>query len=81
MQMDTLSKGESLSKIVEAYSRPTRIVRGKDINNDVEVRFMIELKSFILRIPDFFLLSLFHNLLLELFHFGEVFYLHKEASF
>lgn len=36
-KMETLSRGEHLSKIVEAYSRPTRIVRGKDINDNVKV--------------------------------------------
>lgn len=36
-KMEALSRGELLSKIVEAYSRPTRIVRGKDINDDLEV--------------------------------------------
>ncbi|XP_027106594.2 glycine--tRNA ligase, chloroplastic/mitochondrial 2 isoform X1 [Coffea arabica] len=36
-KMETLSRGESLSKVVEAYSRPTRIVRGKDINAYLEV--------------------------------------------
>ncbi|KAL6499460.1 Glycine--tRNA ligase, chloroplastic/mitochondrial 2 [Orobanche hederae] len=35
--MQALSKGELLPKIIEAYSRPTRIVRGKDITNDSEV--------------------------------------------
>lgn len=28
--MDSLSRGELLPKVVEAYSRPTRIVRGKE---------------------------------------------------
>ncbi|KAL3516847.1 hypothetical protein ACH5RR_023749 [Cinchona calisaya] len=36
-KMETLSNGEHLSKVVEAYSRPTRIVRGKDVNADLEV--------------------------------------------
>ncbi|KAI7756462.1 hypothetical protein M8C21_029396 [Ambrosia artemisiifolia] len=35
--MDTLSQGELLPKVVEAYSRPTRIVRGKDVDVDTEV--------------------------------------------
>ncbi|XP_028119442.1 glycine--tRNA ligase, chloroplastic/mitochondrial 2-like isoform X2 [Camellia sinensis] len=35
--MDALSRGELLPKVVEAYSRPTRIVRGKDVNVDMEV--------------------------------------------
>ncbi|KAL1192819.1 Glycine--tRNA ligase, chloroplastic/mitochondrial 2 [Cardamine amara subsp. amara] len=36
-KMEKLSKGEIFPKIVEAYSRPTRIVRGKDIGVGVEV--------------------------------------------
>lgn len=36
-KMESLSKGELLPKVVEAYSRPTRIVRGKDANADGEV--------------------------------------------
>lgn len=36
-KMDALSKGELLPKVVEAYSRPTRIVRGKDVDFDQEV--------------------------------------------
>ncbi|CAL5381261.1 unnamed protein product [Camellia sinensis] len=36
-KMDALSRGELLPKVVEAYSRPTRIVRGKDVNVDMEV--------------------------------------------
>ncbi|XAR63269.1 Glycine--tRNA ligase [Bertholletia excelsa] len=35
--LEALSKGELLAKVVEAYSRPTRIVRGKDVNIDMEV--------------------------------------------
>lgn len=35
--MDVLSRGDLLPKIVEAYSRPTRIVRGKDIIADIKV--------------------------------------------
>ncbi|CAB41128.1 aminoacyl-t-RNA synthetase [Arabidopsis thaliana] len=34
---EKLSKGEMFPKIVEAYSRPTRIVRGKDVGVGVEV--------------------------------------------
>jgi hypothetical protein len=30
--MEELVKGDSLSKIVAAYARPTRIVRGKEID-------------------------------------------------
>ena len=36
-QMDAMSRGELLPKVVEAYSRPTRIVRGKDVEADMEV--------------------------------------------
>ncbi|XP_058221718.1 glycine--tRNA ligase, chloroplastic/mitochondrial 2 isoform X1 [Rhododendron vialii] len=36
-KMEDLSRGELLPKVVEAYSRPTRIVRGKDVNVDMEV--------------------------------------------
>lgn len=31
-KLDELSRGEVLPKVVEAYSRPTRIVRGKDVD-------------------------------------------------
>ncbi|XP_011089243.1 glycine--tRNA ligase, chloroplastic/mitochondrial 2 isoform X1 [Sesamum indicum] len=36
-KMKALSEGELLPKIIEAYSRPTRIVRGKDVADDLEV--------------------------------------------
>ncbi|KAL6323397.1 hypothetical protein AAG906_038668 [Vitis piasezkii] len=36
-KMDAMSRGELLPKVVEAYSRPTRIVRGKDVEADTEV--------------------------------------------
>ncbi|XP_060673188.1 glycine--tRNA ligase, chloroplastic/mitochondrial 2 isoform X2 [Ziziphus jujuba] len=36
-KMEALSKGKLFSKVVEAYSRPTRIVRGKDVDSDIEV--------------------------------------------
>ncbi|XP_059633828.1 glycine--tRNA ligase, chloroplastic/mitochondrial 2 isoform X2 [Cornus florida] len=36
-KMEALFRGELLPKVVEAYSRPTRIVRGKDVNADMEV--------------------------------------------
>ncbi|VVA89565.1 unnamed protein product [Arabis nemorensis] len=36
-KMEKLTKGEIFPKIVEAYSRPTRIVRGKDVDVGVEV--------------------------------------------
>lgn len=35
--MDVLSRGDLLPKVVEAYSRPTRIVRGKDVDVDTQV--------------------------------------------
>ncbi|KAL5718895.1 glycine--tRNA ligase [Ranunculus cassubicifolius] len=37
VKMDALSKGELFSKVVEAYSRPTRIIRGKDLNANTKV--------------------------------------------
>ncbi|KAG9452154.1 hypothetical protein H6P81_005058 [Aristolochia fimbriata] len=37
LRMDALSTGESFAKVVEAYSRPTRIIRGKDIGTDWQV--------------------------------------------
>lgn len=37
-QMKILSEGGLLPKIIEAYSRPTRIVRGKDVTHDLEVQ-------------------------------------------
>ncbi|KAJ4727275.1 Glycine--tRNA ligase, chloroplastic/mitochondrial 2 [Melia azedarach] len=36
-KMEALSKGELFPKVVEAYSRPTRIVRGKDVDTALEV--------------------------------------------
>ncbi|KAL8268429.1 hypothetical protein R6Q59_002227 [Mikania micrantha] len=36
-KMDALSRGELLPKVVEAYSRPTRIVRGKVVDIDTKV--------------------------------------------
>ncbi|WRX11074.1 Glycine-tRNA ligase [Theobroma cacao] len=36
-KMEALSKGNLFPKVVEAYSRPTRIVRGKDVDADMEV--------------------------------------------
>lgn len=35
--MEELSKGELFPKVVEAYSRPTRIVRGKENELQSEV--------------------------------------------
>nr|DAD18374.1 TPA_asm: hypothetical protein HUJ06_019837 [Nelumbo nucifera] len=37
VKMDVLSKGENLPKVIEAYSRPTRIIRGKVMDTDLEV--------------------------------------------
>ncbi|KAK4476449.1 hypothetical protein RD792_015602 [Penstemon davidsonii] len=36
-KMKALSEGHLLPKVIEAYSRPTRIVRGKNVNDDLEV--------------------------------------------
>ncbi|GER49379.1 glycine--tRNA ligase beta subunit [Striga asiatica] len=36
-KMHALSQGDLLPKIIEAYSRPTRIVRGKDVTDGSEV--------------------------------------------
>ncbi|KAG6628540.1 glycine--tRNA ligase, chloroplastic/mitochondrial 2 isoform X1 [Carya illinoinensis] len=36
-QMEALLRSDLFPKVVEAYSRPTRIVRGKDVNTDMEV--------------------------------------------
>lgn len=36
-KMEALSKGKLFPKVVEAYSRPTRIVRGKDVDPNMEV--------------------------------------------
>ncbi|GMH14165.1 hypothetical protein Nepgr_016006 [Nepenthes gracilis] len=36
-KMEAMYKGELLEKVVEAYCRPTRIVRGKTIDSNVEV--------------------------------------------
>ncbi|OAY75295.1 Glycine--tRNA ligase, chloroplastic/mitochondrial 2 [Ananas comosus] len=37
VQMEALSRTELFPKVVEVYSRPTRIIRGKDIDNNLEV--------------------------------------------
>ncbi|WOK97149.1 glycine--tRNA ligase, chloroplastic/mitochondrial 2 isoform X1 [Canna indica] len=37
IEMDGLSRGDIFSKVVQAYSRPTRIIRGKNINSSIEV--------------------------------------------
>ena len=37
--MASLSRGNLFPKVVEAYSRPTRIVRGKEVDPDMEVPF------------------------------------------
>ncbi|PPD74954.1 hypothetical protein GOBAR_DD28116 [Gossypium barbadense] len=36
-KLEALSKGDLFPKVVEAYSRPTRIVRGKEVDADIEV--------------------------------------------
>lgn len=45
--MDTLSKGMLFPKVMEAYSRPTRIVRGKDVKPDIEVPFSLDDNKFL----------------------------------
>ncbi|KAF3332393.1 glycine--tRNA ligase 2 [Carex littledalei] len=35
-EMEALSRKENFAKVVEAYSRPTRIIRGKDVSSDLE---------------------------------------------
>nr|CAD1837227.1 unnamed protein product [Ananas comosus var. bracteatus] len=37
VEMEALSRTELFPKVVEVYSRPTRIIRGKDIDNNLEV--------------------------------------------
>lgn len=32
VQLETLATGEALDRVVAAYARPTRIVRGKDVD-------------------------------------------------
>lgn len=46
--MEALLRGNLFPKVVEAYSRPTRIVRGKEVSPDMEVPlcFIIENLSF-----------------------------------
>ncbi|XP_020113136.1 glycine--tRNA ligase, chloroplastic/mitochondrial 2-like isoform X3 [Ananas comosus] len=41
--MEALSRTELFPKVVEVYSRPTRIIRGKDINNNLEVKHMFKI--------------------------------------
>lgn len=36
--METLLRGDLFPKVVEAYSRPTRIVRGKDVDPSIKVQ-------------------------------------------
>lgn len=43
VQMEALSRTELFPKVVEVYSRPTRIIRGKDINNNLEVKHMFKI--------------------------------------
>jgi glycyl-tRNA synthetase len=35
--MEDLAKGEALSQVVAAYARPTRIVRGKELDSSWQV--------------------------------------------
>ncbi|XP_028551432.1 glycine--tRNA ligase, chloroplastic/mitochondrial 2-like [Dendrobium catenatum] len=37
IDMEVFSKGDLFQKVIEVYSRPTRIIRGKDIDADLEV--------------------------------------------
>jgi glycyl-tRNA synthetase len=37
LQMEELAKGEALSQVVAAYARPTRIVRGKELDSSWQV--------------------------------------------
>ncbi|KAG6487998.1 hypothetical protein ZIOFF_056756 [Zingiber officinale] len=37
IEMETLSRSEMFSKVIQAYSRPTRIIRGKKIGSNIEV--------------------------------------------
>ncbi|KAL0907737.1 hypothetical protein M5K25_022169 [Dendrobium thyrsiflorum] len=37
IDMEVFSKGDLFQKVIELYSRPTRIIRGKDIDADLEV--------------------------------------------
>ncbi|XP_064952822.1 glycine--tRNA ligase, chloroplastic/mitochondrial 2-like isoform X2 [Musa acuminata AAA Group] len=37
IEMEALSKGDIFSKVVQAYSRPTRIIRGKNVDSSFEV--------------------------------------------
>ncbi|TVU12952.1 hypothetical protein EJB05_46619 [Eragrostis curvula] len=37
IEMEAFSRTENFPKIIEAYSRPTRIIRGKEINSALEV--------------------------------------------
>jgi glycyl-tRNA synthetase len=37
--MEAISRTETFQKVVEAYSRPTRIIRGKEIESALEVLF------------------------------------------
>ena len=37
LQMEAFSRTETFPKIIEVYSRPTRIIRGKEIESALEV--------------------------------------------
>jgi len=45
--MEALSRGLLFPKVVEAYSRPTRIGRGKEVDSDMEVPFSFYYRSLI----------------------------------
>lgn len=38
--MDALAKDDRFPKVIEAFSRPTRIIRGKDINAESDVCYL-----------------------------------------
>lgn len=37
IDMEAFAKGDLFQKVIEAYSRPTRIIHGKEIDTDLEV--------------------------------------------
>lgn len=37
LQLETIASGEALNRVVAAYARPTRIVRGKDVDSSWKV--------------------------------------------
>lgn len=44
--MEACARTENFPKIVEAYSRPTRIMRGKEIGSALEVTAVMSLFNF-----------------------------------